>query len=86
MATPSPATAMFYFYINGLRLDDNFFYNLKFAYSLTTIIAMIFYNIYLKHIPFKSIFSSSNICYFTVSLLSLVLITRVNEDYGISDY
>jgi Na+/glutamate symporter len=76
MATPSPATAMFYFYINGLKLDDRFFVELKFAYSLTTIVAMIFFYYKLRHIPFKSIFSGSNICYFTVSLMALVLVTR----------
>lgn len=76
MATPSPATAMFYFYINGLKLEDTFFIDLKFAYSITTIMAMVMFYYKLRHIPFKSIFSFANIWYFIASLFALVLVTR----------
>jgi len=76
MATPSPATAMFYFYINGLKFNDDFFIKLKIAYSLATIVAMIFFYFALRNIRFKTILSCSNMLYFSVSLFSLILVTR----------
>jgi hypothetical protein len=76
MATPSPATAMFYFYINGLRFNDDFFIKLKIAYSVATIIAMLFFYFRLRTIAFKTILSCSNLLYFSVSLFSLILVTR----------
>lgn len=85
MATPSPSTSMFYFYINQLKLNDDFFNTLRYTYCLCSICAVLIYYSVRKS-SFKLILGISNILYFIVSLLSLLLITGVNTEYNIPDH
>ncbi|CAD8083523.1 unnamed protein product [Paramecium sonneborni] len=85
MATPSPATSMFYFYINQLKLNDEFFITLRYTYSFCTIMAVTIYYLFRRY-PFGQFLSVSNMLYFFASFLSLLLVTRINIEYNIPDY
>lgn len=85
MATPSPATSMFYFYVNQLKLNDEFFITLRYTYSLCTLMAVLIYYLF-RNYPFGQFLSVSNMLYFLASFLSLLLVTGINMTYNIPDY
>jgi len=66
MATPSTGSSMFYFYTNELKFMPEFMGELKLVHSLAHILGIFIYHKFLKHIPFKKLFSTSLIiCSFT---------------------
>lgn len=85
MATPSPSTSMFYFYLNGLKLNDDFFVSLKYTYSICSIVAIMIYYSF-RETKFSTIIAISTYLYIFASLLSLLMITRINIQYNIPDY
>lgn len=85
MATPSPSTSMFYFYLNGLKLNDDFFVSLKYTYSICSIVAIMIYYSF-RETKFSTIIAISTYLYIFASLLSLIMITRINIEYNIPDY
>lgn len=68
---------MFYFYVNSLKLNDEFFTTLRYMYSLCSIAAISIYYAFRKA-SFQKVFGYSNLLYFLASISSLLLITGIN--------
>ena len=85
MASPSVATAMFYFYTNELKFEPDFIGELRLMYSISSIMAVFLFNHFLKHVRFSRVFGASTIFYCFVSCLTIILVTRKNVDWGIPD-
>eukprot|EP01017_Pseudomicrothorax_dubius_P037798 TRINITY_DN5588_c0_g2_i2.p1 TRINITY_DN5588_c0_g2~~TRINITY_DN5588_c0_g2_i2.p1 ORF type:complete len:499 (+),score=108.74 TRINITY_DN5588_c0_g2_i2:166-1662(+) len=83
--TPSPSSAMFFFYTNGLKFAPEFMGQLKFIQSIANISGIWFYHRFLKFIAFKKIFSWSAVGCFFSGMTQILLVTRYNVDLGIPD-
>ena len=76
MMTPSTGSSMFYFYTNKLGFHPEFLGELKLIHSFANILALIFYNKFLKHIPFKKLFFWSSVICCLTGLSQILLVTR----------
>lgn len=76
---------MFYFYTNELGFKPEFMGQLKLANSAASILGILIFNRYLKHVPFKKLLTWSTVICFVLGLTQILLVTRYNTQIGIPD-
>lgn len=82
---PSSNQAIFYFYTNVLKFEPQFIGVLSFLHSLGSISCIFVYNKFLKLVSYKKFFISTTIIYVFLDLSQIILISRVNQRFGIPD-
>ena len=83
--TPSPATAMFFYFTEELSFDADFMGQVKFVSSFASLAGVIFYNIYLKRVSLRKIYFWSSIVGTVLGLSQLLLISGVSRQIGLGD-
>jgi predicted MFS family arabinose efflux permease len=85
-STPSYSDPMFYFYTNELKFTPSIMGRLKLIYGIASVIGITMYNKYLKNVEFKKIMFWSTVISMIFNMFSVILVTRLNLYYGISDF
>jgi folate/biopterin transporter len=83
--TPSSGTALFYFEVNKLGFQPEFFGKLGLVSSISSLFGIVLYNQKLKSIPLRTIFKWTCILGTILGMSPLILVTQVNKIIGISD-
>jgi folate/biopterin transporter len=83
--TPSAGTAMFYFEVNQLGFQPEFFGKLGLISSLSSLVGIVLYNQKLKTVPLRTIFKWTCLLGTVLGMSPLVLVTHVNRAVGIPD-
>jgi folate/biopterin transporter len=83
--TPSAGSALFYFEVNKLGFQPEFFGRLGLINSLSSLFGIILYNQKLKSIPLRSIFKWTCILGTILGLSPLILVTHLNRIIGLPD-
>lgn len=86
MMTPSYSDPLFYFYTDVLRFSPIIMGRLKLVYGVASVLGIFLYNKVLKNVGFKKIVFYTTILYIFFNLLTIVLVLRLNQRYGISDF
>eukprot|EP01017_Pseudomicrothorax_dubius_P035418 TRINITY_DN4955_c0_g2_i1.p1 TRINITY_DN4955_c0_g2~~TRINITY_DN4955_c0_g2_i1.p1 ORF type:complete len:515 (+),score=48.22 TRINITY_DN4955_c0_g2_i1:62-1606(+) len=85
MVTPSSGSVLFYFYTNVLKFSPEFMGVLRIISAASAIIAVWVYNRYLAKFSFKKVFAWTTVLGVLVSMTQLILVTRLNQEWGIPD-
>mmetsp|Transcript_27196 Transcript_27196/g.48844 ORF Transcript_27196/g.48844 Transcript_27196/m.48844 type:complete len:429 (-) Transcript_27196:199-1485(-) len=85
MATPYCGDALFFYYTNKLDFSPEFMGRLKMVQGIASLMGLLAYNQWLKHVEFNTIMISTTIIYSLVSSSQLLLVTRLNLALGIPD-
>jgi folate/biopterin transporter len=83
--TPSDSSALFYFQVNKLGFQPEFFGRLGLVSSISSLFGIILYNNKLKSIPLRKILKWSCIIGSILGLSPIILVTHTNRLLGISD-
>jgi folate/biopterin transporter len=83
--TPSSGSALFYFEVNKLGFQPEFFGKLGLVSSISSLFGIVLYNQKLKSIPLRTIFKWTCILGTILGMSPLILVTQVNKIIGISD-
>jgi folate/biopterin transporter len=85
-ATPNYHDSFFYFITNDLKLSATELGKIAFCSTIAILIAILIYKQYLKQCNFKFMILLGTFVSFFISLMSLLLVLRINIHYGISDF
>ena len=85
-ATPAYDDPLFYFLTNELKFSGNIMGQISFVSSIATILAVVFYKVFLKNVKFKIIIIFGSILYFFFSNSAFILVSKINISLGISNY
>ncbi|KAM1149975.1 hypothetical protein ACFX15_029910 [Malus domestica] len=85
VSIPNLSTVMFYYQTEYLSLDASFLGTARVVGWLGLMLGTFVYNRYLKTMKLRRILMLSHLGLSILTLLDLVLVTRVNLSYGISD-
>lgn len=83
--TPSEGSALFYFQVNKLGFQPEFFGRLGLVSAISSLFGIILYNNKLKSIPLRKILKWSCISGSILGLSPIILVTHTNRLFGISD-
>lgn len=84
-ATPTPDSAMFFFYTNELGFQPEFLGKIRLAASFASLCGVALYRSYLKDIPIKTVIFWSTIFSVPLGLSPILLTTHLNREFGIPD-
>jgi folate/biopterin transporter len=84
-ATPSPDTAMFYFYTSQLGFTPEFLGRLRLVSSIASLLGVLTYRTYLKSVPLKRILFWTAITSVPLGLSQTLLTSHINRNIGIPD-
>lgn len=84
-ATPSPGSAMFFFETNELHFSPEFMGRIAFFGQIAQLAGVGIYNYFLKDVPLKKVFLWTSILGTVLGMSQLVLVTRLNLAWGLSD-
>lgn len=84
-ATPTGESAFFYFTTNELGFEPEFLGRVRLVTSFASIAGIWVFQRFLKTVPFRVIFGWSTVISCVLGLSTLLLVTHVNRDLGISD-
>jgi folate/biopterin transporter len=86
MVTPSYGDPLFYFYTNVLNFSPIVMGRLKLIYGIASVSGIFLYNRILKNVGFKTIVFSTTILYIFFNLLTIMVVMRINQMFGIPDF
>ncbi|KAH7624425.1 hypothetical protein Ndes2526B_g00624 [Nannochloris sp. 'desiccata'] len=84
-ATPTADTAMLFFETNELGFTPEFLGRIRLVASIASLAGVGVYNFALKSTPLKTMFTWTALLGTALGLTQLILITRLNRSWGISD-
>ncbi|GAB5355596.1 hypothetical protein AAMO2058_000219200 [Amorphochlora amoebiformis] len=84
-ATPNASTGFFYFLTNDLQFKPEFLGRLQVASSLASLVGVWLYQTQLKNIPIKKVLGGCTLLSVPVGLTQLILINKLNRQFGIPD-
>lgn len=84
-ATPGSESAFFFFTTNELGFQAEFLGRVRLATSIASLLGVWVFQRYLKTLPLRTIFFWSTILSALLGLSSLILVTHLNRQWGISD-
>lgn len=84
-ATPNAESAFFFFTTNELGFEPEFLGRVRLVTSLASLIGIFVFQKYLKEVPFRKILGWSTVIASVLGMTTLLLVTHVNRDLGISD-
>ncbi|OVA05431.1 Biopterin transport-related protein BT1 [Macleaya cordata] len=84
-ATPHSESAMFYFTTNKLGFTPEFLGRVKLVTSVASLLGVGLYNGFLKNVPLRKIFLVTTIIGSALGMTQVILVTGVNQQFGISD-
>lgn len=82
---PNLSTVMFYYHTEVLQLDASFLGTARVVGWLGLMIGTFIYNRYLKHMRLRKILICAHVGLATLSLLDVVLVSRYNVTFDVSD-
>ncbi len=84
-ATPTAESAFFFFTTNELGFDPEFLGRVRLVTSLASLMGIWVFQRWLKTVSFRAIFGWSTVISALLGLSTLLLVTHVNREWGISD-
>ncbi|BCX11847.1 MAG: MFS transporter [Thermosynechococcus sp.] len=84
-ATPGSESAFFFFTTNELGFEAEFLGRVRLVTSIASLLGVWIFQRYLKTLPLRTIFFWSTILSAFLGLSSLILVTHLNRQWGISD-
>lgn len=84
-ATPGSESAFFFFTTNELGFQAEFLGRVRLVTSIASLLGVWVFQRYLKTLPLRTIFFWSTILSALLGLSSLILVTHLNRQWGISD-
>ena len=84
-AMPKIATTMFFFEVNKLGFQPEFFGKLALFSSVSSLFGILLYNLKFKSIQLRTILKWTCILSVVIGIFTLILVTRVNKLMGIPD-
>lgn len=84
-ATPGSESALFFFTTNELGFEPEFLGRIRLVASVAALLGVWLFQRYLKSLPIRTIFFWSTILSAVLGLSSLILVTHLNRQWGISD-
>ncbi|WJI25258.1 folate/biopterin family MFS transporter [Thermosynechococcus sp. B0] len=84
-ATPGSESAFFFFTTNELGFEAEFLGRVRLVTSIASLLGVWIFQRYLKTLPIRTIFFWSTILSALLGLSSLILVTHLNRQWGISD-
>ncbi|MFN4279075.1 folate/biopterin family MFS transporter [Thermosynechococcus sp.] len=84
-ATPGSEAAFFFFTTNELGFEAEFLGRVRLVTSIASLLGVWIFQRYLKTLPLRTIFFWSTILSTLLGLSSLILVTHLNRQWGISD-
>ena len=84
-ATPTADTAMLFFETNELGFSTEFLGRIRLVASIASLLGVAVYNFGLKNTPLRKMFLWTGLLGTGLGLTQLILISRVNQQWGISD-
>lgn len=84
-ATPGSESALFFFTTNELGFEAEFLGRVRLVTSIASLLGVWVFQRYLKTLPIRTIFFWSTILSALLGLSSLILVTHLNRQWGISD-
>nr|XP_016455287.1 PREDICTED: folate-biopterin transporter 1, chloroplastic-like isoform X1 [Nicotiana tabacum] len=84
-ATPQSGSAMFYFITNKLGFTPEFLGRVKLVTSVASLIGVALYNSFLKNVPLRKVFLVTAIIGSALGMTQVLLVTGLNQHFGISD-
>ncbi|KAL6893908.1 hypothetical protein ACP4OV_008006 [Aristida adscensionis] len=84
-ATPQSDSAMFYFITNKLGFTPEFLGRVRLVTSIASLLGIGVYNLFLKEVPLRKIFLVTTIFGSALGMTQVLLVTGLNQKFGISD-
>jgi folate/biopterin transporter len=84
-ATPNAESAFFFFTTNELGFEPEFLGRVRLVTSLASLVGIFIFQKYLKEVSFRKILGWSTLIASVLGITTLLLVTHVNRDLGISD-
>lgn len=84
-ATPTAESAFFFFTTNELGFEPEFLGRVRLVTSIASLLGVWAFQRFLKTVPFRVIFGWSTVISAVLGLSTLLLVTHINRDLGISD-
>jgi hypothetical protein len=84
-ATPTPSSAMFYYYTNILHFSPEILGRVRLVSAIASLLGIVLYRQYLKNISIKKVFLWTALISVPLSLTPLLLISHINQQYHIPD-
>lgn len=84
-ATPSPDSAMFYFYTNELHFQPEFLGKLRLVSSIASLAGVTLYRTKLKEVPLKNVLFWTALTSVPLGLSQILLTTHINREWGVPD-
>ncbi|KAM1301454.1 hypothetical protein ACFX2H_012490 [Malus domestica] len=84
-ATPHSESAMFYFTTNKLGFTPEFLGRVKLVTSVASLLGVGLYNGFLKTVPLRKTFVVTTVFGSAIGLTQVLLVTGLNQKFGISD-
>ena len=84
-ATPNAESAFFFFTTNELGFEPEFLGRIRLVTSLASLVGIFVFQQYLKEVPFRKILAWTTVIASVLGMTTLLLVTHVNRDLGISD-
>ena len=84
-STPSADSAFFFFTTNDLGFEPEFLGRVRLVTSVAALVGIAIFQRSLKAVPFRSIFAWSTVLASIGGMTTLLLVTHVNRNLGISD-
>ena len=82
---PNAGSAMFFFETNELNFTPEFMGRVALIGQVAHLCGVGFYRFYLRSVPLKKVFSWCCILCTCIGMSQLILISRINQDFGLSD-
>ena len=86
MSTPSYSDPFFYFLTNELKFTATALGEISICATLGTLAVILVYKNFLKQVSFRLLIFSGSITFTIMSFLALILVQRINIDFGINDF
>eukprot|EP01039_Chlorochromonas_danica_P002257 gene2257-2471_t len=84
-ATPSPESALFYFYTNALGFSTDFLGRLRLIASIASLVGVLTYRKWIKSLPLKSVLLWTSLASVPLGLSQAVLTSHLNRQLGLPD-
>ena len=84
-ATPSPDSALFYYYTDALHLGPEFMGRVRLAGAAASLAGVALYNTYLKKLPLRPVFAGAAVIGAALASTQLLLVTGASRRLGIPD-
>jgi len=84
-ATPTAGSALFYFEVNKLGFQPEFFGKLGLISSISSLFGIVLYNQKLREVPLRTILKWSCIVGTFLGMTPIMLVTHINREIGIPD-